>query len=77
MDDFYRKMNILQATMMALTKIVLPAVDIVTDWILTVQLITGWGYDLSCGDYFAEYHVNMGIAYIIPAVISALLHLHH
>ena len=63
--------------MIALTKIVLPTIDIVTDLLLTVQLITGLGFDLTCGEYFAEYHVNMGLAYITPAVISALLHMHH
>ena len=68
-------MNIIQAVMIALTKIMLPIIDIVTDLLLTVQLITGWGYDLTCGEYFAEYHVNMGLAYITPAVISALLHI--
>ena len=70
-------MNIVQAIMIALTKIALPIIDIVTDLLLTVQLITGWGYDLTCGKYFAEYHVNMGVTYITPAVISALFHIHH
>ena len=70
-------MNIAQAIMIVLTKIVLPIIDIVTDLLLTVQLITGWGYDLTCGKYFDEYHVNMGLAYITPSVISAFLHIHH
>ena len=70
-------MNTVEVITIALTKIVLPIVDIVTDLILTVQLITGWGYDLTCSEYFAEYHVNMGLTYITPAVISAFLHIHH
>ena len=69
-------MKTAEAFMIALTKIVLPITDVVTDLLLTVQLITGWGYDLTCREYFAEYHVNMGLAYITPAVISALLHIH-
>ena len=58
-------------------KILLPTIDVVTDWLLAVQLITGFNYDPDCSQYFKEYHVYMGIAVLAPAVIVTLFHLHH
>ena len=70
-------MKLLEAVRIILFKIVLPTVDVFSDWYFAIHLILGWGYDLKCSPDFAENHIYMGIASIVPASLSALIHLHH
>ena len=70
-------MKLLEAAQILLFKIVMPTVDVFSDWFFGIHLILGWGYDLQCSPDFAENHVYMGIASIVPASLSALIHLHH
>ena len=70
-------MNPLEAALILISKIVVPTIDVFSDWIFGVQLILGWGYNIQCSPDFAENHVYMGIASIVPASLSALIHIHH
>ena len=70
-------MKLLEAAQILLFKIVLPTVDIFSDWFFGIHLILGWGYDFQCNPDFAENHVYMGIASVVPASLSAFIHLHH
>ena len=70
-------MNLLEAALIVLSKIVVPTIDVFSDWIFGVHLILGWGYNIQCSPDFAENHVYMGIASIMPASLSALIHIHH
>ena len=66
-----------EAAILALTKVVLPTIDVFTDWLFRIQLILGSSYDPQCSPDFIDTHVNMGIAALLPPTLSALLHLHH
>ena len=70
-------MKLLEAAQILLFKIVLPSVDVFSDWFFGIHLILGLGFDTQCISKFAENHVYMGIASIVPACLSALIHLHH
>ena len=66
-----------EAAILALTKVVLPTVDVFTDWLFGIQLILGLSYDPQCSPDFNSTHVNLGIASLIPPTLSALFHFHH
>ena len=68
-------MNFKEAVTILILKIILPTVDVVTDWYFGIQLITGYNFDLHCNEYVARNHVRMGIVVLIPPTISALLHI--
>ena len=70
-------MKLLEAIQISLFKIVLPTVDVFSDWFFGIHLILGWGYNSQCSPDFAEHHVYMGFASIVPAILSALIHFHH
>ena len=70
-------MKITEAATIFLFKILLPTLDAFSDWVFGIKLILGWGYDLGCSESFAANHVYMGVASIVPATLSALIHLHH
>ena len=68
-------MNFKEAVTILILKIILPTVDVVTDWYFGIQLITGHNFDIQCNDYVAKNHVRMGIVVLVPPIISALLHI--
>ena len=70
-------MEIVEAATIFLFKILLPTLDVFSDWVFGIHLILGWGYDHGCSETFSTNHVYMGIASIVPACLSALIHLHH
>ena len=70
-------MQLKEAASIAFSKILLPTLDVILDWVFGIKLILGWGYDLGCSDTFADDHVYLGIASLVPAILSALIHLHH
>ena len=70
-------MEVNEAVILILTKVLFPTIDVFSDWLFGVQLILGWNYDLKCSSDFAESHVNMGIASLVPATLSTLFHIHY
>ena len=70
-------MDLIEAVILLITKVLLPTFDVVSDWLFGIQLILGWNYDPKCSDEFADRHVYMGIASLVPATLSALFHFHH
>ena len=75
-------MQLKEAASIAFSKILLPigrgyTLDVILDWVFGIKLILGWGYDLGCSETFADDHVYLGIASLVPAILSALIHLHH
>ena len=70
-------MQLEEAATIAFSKILWPTVDVVLDWVFGIQLILGWGYDLECSKTFRDDHFYLGIASLVPAMLSALFHLHH
>ena len=51
-----------------LTKVILPTLDVWSDWQFGKNLINGYGYDMKCSDYVADNHVYMGVASLTPAI---------
>ena len=70
-------MNLKEAATVFIFKVVIPTIDVATDWLLGYHLITGWNFDLQCSDFVAENHVNMGIAILVPVIVAALFTIHH
>ena len=70
-------MELKEALLILWGKIIYPTVDVFTDWYFGINLILGWGYDLQCSEDFEDIHVYLGIVSIVPASLSALIHLHH
>ena len=70
-------MQLKEAASIAFSKILLPTLDVILDWVFGIKLILGWGYDLGCSETFANDQVYLGIASLVPAILSALIHLHH
>ena len=70
-------MDPVEAASILFFKVIWPTIDVVSDWIFGIKLITGFGYDLQCSDSFAKDHVIMGWVALIPPTLSALIHLHH
>ena len=66
-----------EAAKIMLTKVILPILDVWTDWQFGIYLIMGYGYDLSCSDYLAENHIYMGAVSLAPAILSAMFHLNY
>ena len=70
-------MHLKEALQILVFKIIMPTVDVFSDWFFGIHLILGWNYDPLCSDSFKETHVYMGMASLVPAILSALIHLHH
>ena len=70
-------MEVKEAVILLLTKVLLPTIDVFSDWLFGIQLILGWSYDPKCSSEFAKNHVNMGIASLVPATLSTFFHVHH
>ena len=70
-------MKLTDAIKIILFKILLPTLDVVTDLVFAIQLMTGYHYDCHCSPDFLEYHAYMGLTSLIPPLISFLLHFHH
>ena len=70
-------MHLMEALQILVFKIVMPTIDVFSDWFFGIHLILGWDYDPLCTDTFADTRVYMGIACLVPATFSALIHLHH
>ena len=70
-------MHLKEALQILVIKIIMPTIDVFSDWFFGIHLFLGWNYDPLCSDNFKETHVYMGIASLVPAILSALIHLHH
>ena len=70
-------MDLKEAVILLLTKVLFPTIDVFSDWLFGIQLILGWSYDPKCSSDFAKNHVNMGIASLVPATLSTFFHVHH
>ena len=69
-------MDFKEATKILVTKVLFQTMDVFTDWLFAIRLIKGTTYDLQCSEYFAENHVYMGAATLIPPILSAFFHTH-
>ena len=77
LDFLSENMDNKEATKILLTKVMLPILDVWTDWQFGKNLINGYGYDMKCSDYVADNHVYMGAVSLTPAILSALFHLNY
>ena len=66
-----------EAAKILLTKVILPTLDVWSDWQFGINLINAYGYDMKCSGYVADNHVYMGVVSLTPAILSALFHLNY